>query len=151
MGYVCDTSSEADSLLRHEMKCLSQSPVAMLNLSVIAGTSSACHLLYASLISTQQQRINIIPITLQYYNYLGNVFILQQSLVWCLCFVSLFNRLVKYSSLSTITVEHYSVLANIKCTHCTVWCEPCQDKQTWHIKEENESLLLSHQNKSGKH
>ena len=61
------------------------------------------------------------------------------------------SGVLKYSIVSTITVELPSVLGNIKDAHCMVWCEPCQDKQTWHLKQGNESLLLSHQNKSGKH
>lgn len=52
---------------------------------------------------------------------------------------------LKYSILCAITAEHCRVPGNIKRACRAAWCEPCQDKQTWHIKQENETLLLSPQ------
>ena len=136
--------------------------------------TSACHcwhFLYASLIPTQQQKINSLPsdrslrlcdntiILAKFFIFFiiiifffFTLFFLQQAFVLCLCFVCWFSWLVKiFHSLHNYSGNITQLLPTSNTLTVAAWCEPCQDKQTWHIKQENESLLLSHQNKSGKH
>lgn len=76
------------------------------------------------------------------YYYQRNLFVIIRLFV---CFFVYSPSRLKYSILCAITAEHCRIPGNIKRACRAAWCEPCQDKQTWHIKQENETLLLSPQ------